>query len=64
MESPVSDWGRLFDSLDFELPPTTAILEETPDTYQTQPSTEYPQESSIDENRTTAGIKSMVTSTK
>ena len=57
MESPVSDWGRLFDSLDFELTPTPAIFEEIPEAYQTQPSTEYSWESSVGENSTTAGNK-------
>lgn len=65
MESPVSDWGRLLDSLNFELPPTPEILEEIPELFQTQPSTEYSSESPVDENGTTAGIlKSMITSAK
>jgi len=55
----VPDWGRLLDSLNFELPPTPEILEEIPELFQTQPSTEYSSESPVDENGTTAGILSL-----
>lgn len=58
MESPVSDWSRLFDSLDFELPSTPAILDEIPEVYYNQPSTEYSWESPAD-NSTTGGNQFM-----
>jgi hypothetical protein len=55
MESPVTDWGQLFDSFDFELPSTATILEEIPEVYHIQPSTEYSWEFPVNENGTTAG---------
>lgn len=45
MESPMSDWSRIFEPFDINIPPQPAIVEEIPTTYGSSRSLEYYSES-------------------